>query len=434
MSRERSMEDRLKPRLWYGWVVLLAVFTVMASLIGARNSLGFFFKEMAGEFGWNRAEIAGAYSAGMLAQGASSPLAGWLSDRWGLRPTISAGVFAGGAALILGFSIGSLWQLYLMYALLSVGFALATFVPQVHILSNWFVKRRALAMGISTSAQGFATVLNLATPLLLGLLGWRASYAALAAFVLLFTFPLSAALLRNDPAEKDTVADAPFLSIEERMALSAQGQTVSLPMEASAAESIWRRVASLRFALLGGVYAANAYIFTGIVVHLVPHATDQGFTLPEGSVIFLIWGLCIMAGNFLSGVSDWIGRAPTYLIGAASGIAAVFILGFFVRGAPPALFYAGAALSGLALGLIRPTASSLTADHFEGPGFGKLNGAIMVVFCIFGALGAWATGALYDASGNYQGAFMLMATAFALGSLMAVGLGRMKRGPSPEAS
>jgi MFS family permease len=420
-----SLGAQMKPRLWYGWVVLAVVFVVMATLIGARNSLGFFFKEMAGEFGWSRAELSAAYSAGMIAQGLASPLAGWMGDRWNLRWTISAGALATGAALLLGYFIQSLWQLYLMYALLSAGFAMATYVPQVHILSNWFHKRRGLAMGISTSAQGFATVLTLALPSLLGVFGWRGSYAALALFVIFFAFPLAAGLLRNDPEEKDTVPDAPFLAIEERMALAAQ-RTIPLPMEAPAPPGVRERILSMRFFLLAGIYGLGAFTFIGAVVHLVPHATDQGFNLREAGFIFFLWGAFIMAGNLASCVSDRIGRTPTYLTGAALGAGAAIVLGLFTAETNPVQLYGAAAVSGFALGLIRPTISALAADHFEGPGFGKMNGAVMVVFSAFGALGAWATGALYDAQGSYLGAFLLMASLFALGGLLALALGRLK--------
>ncbi len=427
----RSMEERLKPRLWYGWVVLALVFTVMAALIGARNSLGFFFKEMSAEFGWNRAQIAAAYSIGMIFQGITSPLSGWLSDRWSMRWTISAGVLIAGSAFLIGFSINSLWQLYAMYALLSVGFALATFIPQVYILSNWFNKRRGLAMGISTSSQGFAPVLNLVTPSLIALLGWRMSYMAVAAFIILLICPLAAMFLRNSPEEKDTVPDAPFLSIDERMMLATR-RTIPLPMEAPVPPSLLSRILTLRFLLLGGTYASLAYIFTGTAVHLVPHATDQGFTLSGASVIFFIWGLCIMAGNFASGISDRVGRTPTHLIGTGFGIAAVVTLALIGPGSSSLQFHLGAAMSGLAMGLLRPTVSTLTADHFDGPGFGKLNGAIMVVFSVFGALGAWATGALYDASGSYEEAFFLMAAIFGAGAVLAIALGRMEK-PETEA-
>lgn len=421
----RSIEERLKPRFWYGWVVLALVFTVMAVLIGARNSLGFFFKEMSAEFGWSRAQIAAAYSFGMIGQGIASPISGWVSDRWSMRWTISAGVLVTGASLLIGFTINSLWQLYTMYALLSVGFALATFIPQVYILSNWFNKRRGLAMGISTSAQGFAPVLNLATPPLIALLGWRMSYVALAAFIMLFICPLAALFLRNDPEEKDTVPDAPFLSIDERMFLAAK-RTIPLPMEAPTPPGLLSRILTLRFLLLGGVYASLAYIFTGTAVHLVPHATDQGFTLTGASIMFLIWGLCIMAGNFASGISDHIGRTPTHLIGTAFGITAVATLALFGPGSSPLQLHLGAAMSGLSIGLLRPTVSTLTADHFDGPGFGKLNGAIMAVFSVFGALGSWVTGVLYDASGGYEEAFFLMAAILGAGSLAAIALGRME--------
>lgn len=419
-----------KSSLWYGWVILGVVFFVMAIMISTRNSLGFFFKTMSGEFGWSRAQTAGAYSIGMLAQSACSLLFGWLADRWRLRWMMSLGVFFGGAAFLIGSSIESLWQFYLMYALLNVGFAASTFVPQVQIISNWFVKRRGFAMGVSNSAQGFAAVLNLAVPLLIGLIGWRYSYTALAGFALIAAFPLAAILLRDHPSEKNTVADAPFLSAAESAAFMKKSKTVAdRPVEAFFAKGL----ASLRFALIGATYGAIAFVFVGIVVHLIPHATDQGFS-PEGSaVIFLIWGLCVMGANLASGVSDQIGRAPTYVLGAGLGVAACVLLAIFLEGMPPGLFYLGAGLSGLALGLTRPTASALLADHFAGPGFGKMNGMVMLVFAFFGAAGSYITGFLFDVTGSYRSAFLLMAAVFLLGIAFAVPLGRMKRnGPETD--
>jgi len=196
--------------LWYGWVVLAVVFVVMSAMIGVRNSIGFFFKPIAGEFGWNRAETAGAYSIGMLVQSFCSPLFGRIGERWSLRWMTALGVLFGGAAFLIGASIDGLFKFYLMYGLLNFGFAASTFIPQVQILSNWFVKRRGLAMGVSNSGQGFAAVLILALPSLIGLIGWRSSYLVLAGFTLIIIFPLTALLLRDHPGERGTVADAPF--------------------------------------------------------------------------------------------------------------------------------------------------------------------------------------------------------------------------------
>jgi MFS family permease len=414
--------------LWYGWVVLAIVFVIMSVMVGVRNSLGFFFKTISAEFGWNRAQTAGAFSIGMLVQSICSPIFGSLGERWSLRWTMATGVFFGGAALLIGWSIGGLWQFYLMYALLNVGFSASTFVPQVQILSNWFVKKRGLAIGIANSGQGFAAVLNLALPFLIGAIGWRNSYLALAGFVMIVIFPPAAILLRDHPRQRASVADAPFLSAVERDVIEAkEGAVRHTGGGAPVGAPFWQRVFSLRFFLVALIFSAVAFILTGTIVHIVPHATDQGFTLQESAFIFLLWGICAIAGNLISGVSDSLGRVSTFIVGTALGVCACVVLASFVRGMSPVLFYGGAVLSGAGLGLMRPTASALLADHFSGPGFGKLNGSAVTVFALSGALGSFAMGYLFDISGSYRSAFMVLAAVSLAGAGAAITLGRIYR-------
>jgi MFS family permease len=425
LNPDSSLKDS---SLWYGWIVLAVVFLVMSVMIGIRNSLGFFFKPIAGEFGWNRAETAGAYSIGMLVQSFCSPFFGRLGERWSLRWMTALGVFFGGAAFLIGSSINNLFRFYLMYGLLNFGFAASTFVPQVQILSNWFVKRRGLAMGVSNSGQGFAAVLILAIPFLIELIGWRHSYFVLAGFTLIFVFPLTALLIRDHPGDRRTVADAPFLSTLERASHVDRESKDRQPKDGTTVESaFWVRVFSLRFFLIAFTYGAIAFIMVGTTVHIVPHATDQGFAPKTSAFIFLLWGICLLGGNLVSILSDYLGRSPTYAIGATLGIGACTLFAFFVKGMPEELFYVGAALSGMGLGLTRPTASALLADHFAGPGFGKLNGSVMMIFGLFGALGAFLTGYLFDISGAYRSAFLLLAIVNLAGAATAVPLGRMQQ-------
>jgi MFS family permease len=416
------------PSLWYGWMILAVVFIIMSVMVGARNSLGFFFKTISGEFGWNRAQTAGAFSIGMLVQAVCSPLFGSLGERWSLRWMMAAGVFFGGAALLIGSSVTGLLQFYLMYALLNVGFAASTFVPQVQILSNWYVRKRGLAMGIANSGQGFAAVLNLAIPFLIGAIGWRNSYLALAGFIMICIFPTAAILLRDHPRQKGSVADEPFLSAAERSAVEEKESAARRGQTGEAAGvPFWGRVFSLRFFLIALVFSAIAFSLTGTAVHIVPHATDQGFTPSESAFIFLLWGVCAIAGNLISGVSDSLGRMLTFSVGTALGVCACVLLASFVRGMSPVWFYGGAALSGVGLGLMRPTASALLADHFSGPGFGKLNGSAVTIFALSGALGSFAMGYLFDISGSYWGAFMVIAVLSLTGAGAAIALGRMSR-------
>jgi len=405
---------------WYGWIVLAVVFIVMAAMVGVRNSIGFFFKTVSAEFGWNRAETAGAYSIGMIVQSLCSPLFGTAGERWSLRWMTALGVFCGGAALLIGSGVRGLGQFYLMYGLLNVGFAASTFVPQVQILSNWFVRRRGLAMGISNSGQGFATVLILALPFLIGRIGWRNSYLVLAGFTLLLIFPLAAFLLRDYPSPQAKISETPFPDVSERTPLSRPAGA------ASAGTRPMPGIFSLPFLLIACTYGAIALVMVGTTVHLVPHATDQGFSAQISAWIFLLWGVSLIGGNLISILSDYTGRSPVYAVGTISGIGGCILLSSFIRGMPQVFFYAGTALSGLSLGLIRPTASALLSDHFAGPGFGRLNGSVMTIFGLCGALGAFLTGYLFDLTGSYRSAFLLLAAVHLAGAAGAVSLDRLR--------
>ncbi len=414
-----SPPTREEARLWYGWVVLGVVYLAMIALIAFRATIGPFFKEISGELGWSRGATAAAFSIGMLAQAVVSPLAGILSDRWSIRGSMSAGVLVFGLSLLLGSRIASLWQFYLMYAGLCAGFAAGTWVAQVPTLSNWFVKKRGLALGVVNTAQGGAFALNIATPYLIAALGWRMSYLALAGVVLLLVLPVCAVFHRDHPADKGTVADAAFA----QDAPDAQEATRASPPSGDARVSL----RSLPFFLFLGSFLPMAYAFAGMLVHLVPHATDQGFSLEAASVLFAIWGLCQVGANLVSPVSDRLGRVPTFLIGAALGALSALSLGVYERGDPEIRFYLGTIANGAALGLMRPTGSAILADYFEGPGFGRVNGVAMMAFALLGSAGPWATGALFDWQGSYLPGLSVFALMFFLCGVFALLLGRLKK-------
>ncbi len=418
---------RDESRLWYGWVVLAVVFFVMITLIAFRATIGPFFKEISGELGWSRGATAAAFSIGMLAQAVVSPLAGILSDRWSIRASMSAGVVVFGLSLLIGSRIASLWHFYLMYVGLCAGFAASTWIAQVPTLSNWFVKKRGFALGISNTCQGGAFCLNIATPYLIAALGWRMSYLALAGVVLLIVLPVCIIFHRDHPSDKGTIADAPFVQ-------NLPDEGAPKPATPSSVDDTPVSMYNLPFFFFLGSFLPMAYAFAGMLVHLVPHATDQGFSLETASVIFAIWGLCQVAANLVSPVSDRLGRVPTYLIGNALGIASTLVLATYEKGDPEIRFYLGTITNGAALGLIRPTGSAILADYFEGPGFGRVNGVAMMAFALWGAAGPWTTGFLFDLHGSYLWGLSAFALMFFLCGFFAVLLGwtkRDKRGESP---
>jgi MFS family permease len=414
-----------RPGFWYGWVVLGVVFIVLCTLIGTRTSFGVFFKTLSGEFGWNRAQTSGAFSMGMIGFAVSAPFVGWMLDRWSIRWTMALGVLLFGLGMLMGFFVEALWHLYLMNFLLSIGFGAATHVPQVQVLSNWFVRRRGLALGLTSSAQGLAFATGVISAALIAWLGWRETYLVFSGLVLLVTFPLVVIFIRDLPSEKGTVADAPFLGPGEIAV--AQEKTPPAGADKPAptkfpAELIF----SFRFALLFGIFGACGFSYTAIVVHLVPLVTDGGFSPSGGAALFTVFGLSVFSGNLSSGISDRIGRTRTYMIGTSLVIGGCLLLASLLGGGTYQLF-AGTLIAGYGLGVSRPTIAALLTDHFGGPGFGRVNGTMMMLFAFSGSLGPVTIGYIFDRLGRYREGALLLAAIFLCSCLFAAALEKLKR-------
>jgi OFA family oxalate/formate antiporter-like MFS transporter len=90
------METTQKPKIFYGYIIVLACFFIMIVYWGVTYSYGIFFDSLVKEFGWDRALTSGAYSIMGLLFGLTSIPTAKLCDKFGPRIVISScGVFMG---------------------------------------------------------------------------------------------------------------------------------------------------------------------------------------------------------------------------------------------------------------------------------------------------------------------------------------------------
>src|ERR1700747_1260648 len=162
---------------YYGWVIVGVAFVTMALGVTARTSFSLLMPPLIDEFGWDRGLAAGAFSFGFLVSAAISPVLGRLIDRRGPRFVIEAGILINAAGLAGATLISTPWQLYATLGLL-VGIGANSMTYSVHsqFLPNWFVRRRALAIGIAFFGVGAGAILIL--PWLQALIlseGWRSA-------------------------------------------------------------------------------------------------------------------------------------------------------------------------------------------------------------------------------------------------------------------
>ncbi|PYO53023.1 MAG: MFS transporter, partial [Candidatus Rokuibacteriota bacterium] len=192
----------MRPRVFYGWVIVAVVFVTMAVGVNARTAFSLLFPPILDEFGWERGVTAGAFSFGFLVSAVLSPSLGRLMDRRGPRVVMEMGVALMAAGLLLAPLAREPWHLYAtLGVLVGGGSVVLGYTGQALFLHNWFVRRRGLAMSVAFSGVGVGSIVLLPwLQTLIGASGWRAACWAMAILVLVLLAPLNL-LLRRRPEE-----------------------------------------------------------------------------------------------------------------------------------------------------------------------------------------------------------------------------------------
>src|SRR5215469_7851648 len=184
---------------FYGWVLVTVAFVTMAVGVNARTAFSLLFPAILDEFGWDRGMTAGVFSFGFLVSALVTPCIGWAMDLRGPRLVIELGVAAMGAGLILAVLVREPWQLYLsLGALVGGGVNCLAYTGQSLYLTNWFVRRRGLALSIAFSGVGIGSITVLPwVASLIADIGWRAACLRLGILVLVLLAPLNLLLKRR---------------------------------------------------------------------------------------------------------------------------------------------------------------------------------------------------------------------------------------------
>lgn len=403
------MRSEAKPSVFYGWYVLAATTFVVCMSFGTSTSIGVFFKPIVEEFKWLRADLSLGISIGYVLFALSCPFIGRVVDGWGVRRVFLAGILILAAGNALMSLTTRLWQMYVFYGVLvALGASASTFVPTSAVVVRWFRRRRGLALSIANSggALGMLLVVYLSA-FLIQRLGWRRAFLVGSGVLVLTTLPLVLAVVRNDPAD---VGSRPDGETGEEPAAPGTGPSARTAKDLSRLP--WRRaMATSPFWLISGGYFTCGFSVTLFSVHIVPYATDLGFSFQTAAAAVAFSGFFNVLGTLTAGVvSDRLGRknplAVTYFVRGLSFV--IFLLWQNLL-----TLYLFAAVIGFSYFATVPLTAGLTGDIYGPRNMGVLYGTITGVHQIGSAVGAYVGGRVFDLTGTYQGAF-LMAVALLL--------------------
>ena len=144
-------------------------------------TIGVFLKSLSQEFSWSRTQISLAITLSALGMTLAAPFLGWLVDRFGARRVIlpAVGLF-GGSVLSLYFLSAHLWHFYAIFLFTGIVGSGTGPVPYMKVISQWFDRRRGLALGLAMIGSSAGTfIMPSLAQALISSMGWRSAYVFL---------------------------------------------------------------------------------------------------------------------------------------------------------------------------------------------------------------------------------------------------------------
>jgi MFS family permease len=395
---------KTRPRIFFGWWVVLA--SAVGLLLGPVPilvfSFGVFLKPLAAEFHSGRASISLALTLFNTGYALGVVLAGRLLDRVGGRKVILPAMTMAGLILLSSYFCSTrIGQFYVFFIAAGVASSGAGPVAFASVISQWFDRRRGLALGCMFLGAGAGTMImpSLAQRLIAGF-GWRFAYCAIGAAILLVTVPVIGTLLRDRPEEMGLVPDgikgARTSSSAYEPPIAQSGSSIR---EAFRTRTFWLLLVAVI------IVSASLHACFG---HLPAMLTDRGSSAQAAALASSLFGAGTMIGRAASGwfLDRFFGPRVGAVIFGCSAVG-VALLGLT---SSQGLAYAAALAMGVGWGTEGDVKAYLISRYFGLRSFGSIFGFIFGDFVLGVGAGGYLMGRVFDAKHSYD---LGMSAAFA---------------------
>ncbi len=413
--------SRRRPRLFYGWWMALSGLYLMFYTTGV-SFFGFsaFFDSIRLDLNWTREQVSRGPAMMAVFTAILSPTIGALTDRFGPRFVTAVAMFSGGAGFIVLSRVEHAWQYYVAFILIGSGMGATSYVMVATAVSNWFLRNRGKALGLTFMGPGFAGIITALLVVLIREYGWRdaALFTGIGTWVT--CIPLAMVLRRRpehyglrmdgDPPEPDG-ADS-----------GQAGDLIDAEPSPGAVRSI---LLSRSYLLYVGALSMQQVAITAMVVHHIPALVSYGFSMETAGAMVVVFTVASIPMRFFSGaLADRFNKklvvATMLSFQLAGGILFIFIANIWV-----AIIFE--VIYGTGWGGSNAARLSLQGDYWGRGIFGSLMGLQVGAGAIGGLVSPVLVGWLADIY-DYRIAFMTVVIPLALAVIMVLLMTRPQRG------
>ncbi len=379
--------------------------TVAASAVGMMFSagavmlytFGVFMGPISHEFGWSRGQISGAITLTQVMVVLATLMWGTLLDRFGPRRVILTSVAGLGLALFSYSRLTApLWHLYFIFGLFPWLGGGVSPVGYNGILVRRFSRRLGLALGLSLMGVGLGgAILPYLAQRIIGSLGWRSAYVAMAVTAVAVGVPSVWIATRNTrgPVVRDaSVPGVPLLPILRTRA----------------------------FLLICATFFLLGLTGTGVLSQLVPMIVDGGLSPVAAAKIAGLVGVSTVVSR---GVAGWLlDRVNVRFMLAAAALLAAGSCLLLLRNGTSMSYSVVAVLLGLIGGAESDFLAFLIRKYFGAAAFGRLFAVAFAAFAL--GPGPLVIGFSFDRFHTYHPGLLFFAALSVVAALAALALPR----------
>lgn len=397
---------RAKP-VFHGWKVCFAGGVIQALQAGlfvqGYGNLAVVFEQ---SFGWSKTTLSFGYSMTRFESAMLGPIQGWALDKFGVKRIMRVGVVTMATGFVLLSRINSLPTFFGALLIVAIGASLSGFLSVTTGMVQWFERKRARALSLSSMGFGVGGLMAPVFVYALDTFGWRATVAGCGILFFVIAWPLTGAFGGTPESRGLPIDGVEPGEIEESESTFRPEGLTKIPFTAGEAlrtRAFWMISLGHGFALL---------VVGAVMAHLSLYLTsDHDYSLRRASVILALLPLFQIAGMFSAGyLGDRYNKRYLAAIAMIGHVSGLLMLAFASADWMIWLFIP---LHGLAWGLRGPLMQALRADYFGTAAFGKIMGFSSMIVMLGTVGGPIIAGVTADRTGSYRFGFTFLAFAAA---------------------
>ncbi len=388
---------------FYGWWIVVASTTILcvASGIGFYGH-GVILDPLRTMHGWSKATISSAVTLYFLTSGIMGMIIGRQIDKYGPKWVMIIGSVTFGTSFVCLSLINTVWQLYLVYFTMALGFSCTALVPANTLITNWFIRKRGFALSLTNTGLsiGGIVLVPFASRIIAG---WGLTVALPVLGAIYGVVIIGSALfIKQRPSDLDQFPDgAPPESVSENNPASRTDEAAQL--------RVWTRGQAIRTIAFWSIVVAFMLALSGqiaFLMHQISFLSRYLGVSGAATAVSITAGASIIGRLWLGLFVDRCDKRHVIMICLLIQCIAVIALAYFHH---VAILYLGTFAFGLTMGNIIMMQALITGECFGLVSFATVSGLAGVFTMSGAAFGPSIAGFIFDVTQSYRMAFIIFA-------------------------